>query len=162
MPRHAISFVVEGGDAQAIADAIARKKTPGSPTYGTTSVASVDVYGRPITINFFRPTESPIAAAVRIKALAGYSTQTGDAIKQAIVDYVNGVGIGGGLSGSVEWADAITAANNVGGGVTFKLTGLTLSGAGRRRLPRRGPGLQRRSVVHAGKRHPQRDLTWQT
>ncbi len=130
LPRHAISFVVEGGDAQAIADAIARKKTPGSPTYGTTSVASVDVYGRPITINFFRPTESPIAAAVRIKALAGYSTQTGDAIKQAIVDYVNGVGIGGGLSGSVEWADAITAANNVGGGVTFKLTGLTLSGPG--------------------------------
>ncbi|MNO05697.1 hypothetical protein D3C81_2271920 [compost metagenome] len=38
--------------------------------------------------------------------------------------------IGGGLSGSVEWADAITAANSVGGGVTFKLTGLTLSGPG--------------------------------
>jgi len=32
------------------------------------------------------------------------------------------------LSGSVEWADAITAANSVGGGVTFKLTGLTMTG----------------------------------
>ncbi|MGH8786839.1 MAG: baseplate J/gp47 family protein [Cupriavidus necator] len=130
IPEHSISLVVEGGDATAIAQAIANKKTPGSGTYGTTSVVVLDVYGRPITIRFYRPSNAAITATANIKALAGYSTQVGDGIKQAISDYVNGVAIGGGLSGSVEWADAITAANSVGGGVTFKLTGLTLSGPG--------------------------------
>lgn len=130
IPAHSISLVVEGGDATAIANAIAAKKTPGSGTYGTTAIVVNDVYGRPITIRFFRPTSAAITATVNVKALAGFTTQTGDSIKQAISDYVNGVAIGGGLSGSVEWADAITAANSVGGGVTFKLTGLSLSGPG--------------------------------
>lgn len=133
IPEHSISLVVEGGDSAAIAAAIANKKTPGAGTYGTTSVVVLDVYGRPITIRFYRPSNAAITSTVNIKALAGYSTQVGDAIKQAISDYVNGVAIGGGLSGSVEWADAITAANSVGGGTTFKLTALTLTGPG-------GPG----------------------
>ena len=128
LPRHSISLVIEGGDATAIANAIAVKKTPGSPTYGTTAVVVTDVYGRPITIKFFRPTAAPITSTVTLKALAGYTTQTGQQIQQAVSDYVNGVQIGGGLSGSVEWGDALTAANTVGGGVTFKLSGLTLSG----------------------------------
>ncbi|KVC71458.1 hypothetical protein WI73_11610 [Burkholderia ubonensis] len=128
LPRHSISLVIEGGDATAIANAIAVKKTPGSPTYGTTAVVVTDVYGRPITIKFFRPTAAPIAPTVTLKALAGYTTQTGQQIQQKVSDYINGVQIGGGLSGSVEWGDALTAANSVGGGVTFKLSGLTLSG----------------------------------
>nr|WP_249192049.1 baseplate J/gp47 family protein [Burkholderia ambifaria] len=128
LPRHSISLVVEGGDATAIANAIARKKTPGSPTYGTTAVVVSDIYGRPITIKFFRPAAAPTAATVTIKALAGYTSQTGQQIQQAVSDYINGVQIGGGLSGSVEWGDALTAANGVGGGVTFKLSGLTLIG----------------------------------
>lgn len=128
IPSHSISLVVDGGDAAAIANAIAVKKTPGSGTYGTTSVVATDVYGRPITIRFFRPTDAPVTVTANVKALAGYTSQTGDAIKQAVADYINGVAIGGGLSGSVEWADAITAANSVGGGVTFKLTGLSMTG----------------------------------
>ncbi|KUZ95466.1 hypothetical protein WI40_17200 [Burkholderia ubonensis] len=60
--------------------------------------------------------------------LARNTTQTGQQIQKAVSDYINGVQIGGGLSGSVEWGDALTAANSVGGGVTFKLSGLTLSG----------------------------------
>lgn len=128
IPSHSISLVVDGGDANAIANAIAVKKTPGSGTYGSTSVLTTDVYGRPITIRFFRPTDAPITVTVNLKALAGYTSNTGDDIKQAIADYINGVDIGGGLSGSVEWADAITAANSVGGGVTFKLTGLSMTG----------------------------------
>jgi uncharacterized phage protein gp47/JayE len=130
LPAHSMSLVVEGGDSTAIANAIAKKKTPGSPTYGTTSIIVQDVYGRPITINYFRPTYDSITSAVTIKALSGYTTAVGDAIKQAVSDYINGVDIGGGESGSVEWADAITAANGVGGGTRFKLTGLTLSGPG--------------------------------
>ncbi|OJB35349.1 baseplate J/gp47 family protein [Burkholderia ubonensis] len=129
IPSHSISLVVEGGDATAIANAIASKKTPGAGTYGTTAIVVTDIYGRPITIRFYRPTAAPVTVTVTLKALAGYTTQTGQQIQQAVSDYVNGVQIGGGLSGSVEWGDALTAANSVGGGVTFKLSGLTLSGA---------------------------------
>ncbi|KWH34217.1 hypothetical protein WL99_06375 [Burkholderia cepacia] len=128
IPSHSISLVVEGGDATAIANAIAAKKTPGAGTFGTTSIVVADIYGRPITISFFRPTGAPIGATVTIKALGGYTTQAGQQIQQAVSDYINGVQIGGGLSGSVEWGDALTAANSVGGGVTFKLSGLTLTG----------------------------------
>jgi uncharacterized phage protein gp47/JayE len=128
VPAHSISLVVEGGDAMAIANAIASKKTPGAGTWGTTQVAVTDIYGRPISISFYRPMAAPISATVTLKALAGYTTQTSQQIQQAVSDYVNGVQIGGGLSGSVEWGDALTAANSVGGGVTFKLSGLTLSG----------------------------------
>lgn len=128
IPSHSISMVVEGGDAMAIAQAIANKKTPGTGTYGMTSEVVTDVYGRPITINFFRPANAPISVAVTIKALAGYTSVNGDAIKQAVSDYINGVAIGGGLSGSVEWGDALTAANSVGGGVTYKMAALSLTG----------------------------------
>ncbi|MNO96950.1 hypothetical protein D3C76_886410 [compost metagenome] len=82
----------------------------------------------PITINFFRPTYRAVTAAVSIKALAGYTTAIGAALQKAVADYVNQVAIGGGASGTVEWADALTAANSIPGSTTFKLTALTLSG----------------------------------
>ncbi|MET3654100.1 baseplate J/gp47 family protein [Dyella japonica] len=135
IPSHSISMVIDGGDATAIANAIATKKTPGAGTYGTTSVSVTDIYGRPITIRFFRPTAQPITVAISLKALAGYSTTIGQAVQQAVSDYVNGVDIGGGSSGTVEWADAITAANSVPNSNTFKLTALTLTGPGGAGVP---------------------------
>ncbi|SDI53940.1 baseplate J/gp47 family protein [Pseudomonas panipatensis] len=130
IPAHSISLVVEGGDAAAIAQAIADKKTPGTGTYGTTSQTVTDVYGRPLTINFYRPTYQAITVAISLKALAGYSSNVGAAVQQAVSDYINGVAIGGGLSKAVEWADAITAANSVANSNTFKLTALTITGPG--------------------------------
>lgn len=130
IPAHSISLVVEGGDAAAIAQAIADKKTPGTGTYGTTSQAVTDVYGRPLTINFYRPTYQAMTVAISLKALAGYSSNVGAAVQQAVSDYINGVAIGGGLSKAVEWADAITAANSVANSNTFKLTALTITGPG--------------------------------
>ncbi|MBO9332918.1 hypothetical protein GHR37_27630 [Achromobacter xylosoxidans] len=130
IPAHSISLVVDGGDAIAIASAIAAKKTPGTGTYGTTTEIVTDIYGIAHPIRFFRPVAAPITAALTIRALTGYTTTTGDQIKQAIADYVNAVEIGGGLGGSVEWGDAITAANSIGGGAVYKLVSLTLSGPG--------------------------------
>lgn len=130
IPAHSISLVVEGGDAAAIAQAIADKKTPGTGTYGTTSQTVTDIYGRPLSIRFYRPTYQALTVALTLKALAGYSSVTGVAVQQAVADYINGVDIGGGLSGSVEWADAITAANSVPNNSTFKITALTLTGPG--------------------------------
>jgi len=135
IPSHSISLVIDGGDATAIANAIATKKTPGAGTYGTTSVTVTDIYGRPITINFYRPTSQAITVAISLKALAGYSTTVGQAVQQAVSDYINGVDIGGGQSGTVEWADAITAANSVPNSNTFKLTALTLTGPGGAGVP---------------------------
>lgn len=130
LPPHVISLVVEGGDATAIANAIAAKKTPGGGTYGTTTVTVTDVYGIPHPINFFRPTPQAITAVVNLKALAGYSTAVGARVQQAISDYVNSVAIGGGSAGAVEWDACIAAAKGVIGGNTFKITSLTISGPG--------------------------------
>jgi len=135
IPSHSISLVVDGGDANSIANAIAIKKTPGAGTYGTTAVTVTDIYGRPITINFYRPTSQAITVAISLKALAGYSTSVGQAVQQAVSDYINGVDIGGGSSGTVEWADAITAANSVPNSNTFKLTALALTGPGGAGVP---------------------------
>lgn len=125
-----IALVVEGGDATEIASAIAAKKGPGGGTFGATVITVLNQYGIPIDIRFGRPSYDPITAAISVKSLTGYTTSTGAAIQKAVSDYINGLNIGGGLSKGVEWADAITAANSVGGGTTYKITGLTLSGPG--------------------------------
>lgn len=128
IPEHSISLVVDGGDAVAIAEAIAAKKTPGTGTYGTTSEVVTDIYGRPETIRFFRPTDAPITVAITIKALTGYTSITGDAIKQAVSTYINSVDIGGGAPQCVEWDSSITAAKSVDNSATFKIVSLTLTG----------------------------------
>lgn len=135
IPSHSIALVVDGGDATAVANAIATKKTPGAGTFGTTSVTVTDIYGRPIVIKFYRPTTQAITVAISLKALSGYSTAVGQAVQQAVSDYINAVDIGGGASGTVEWADAITAANSVPNSNTFKLTALTLTGPGGAGVP---------------------------
>lgn len=128
IPPHSIAVIAEGGDAADIARAIAMKKTPGTGTYGNTAVTVEDIYGNPITIRFFRPIPSQVTAQVTIAPLKGYSAAVADAIVQAIVGYVASVPIGGGASQSVEWADAITAANSIPDNATFKVTGLSLAG----------------------------------
>ncbi|MDQ8034974.1 baseplate J/gp47 family protein [Bordetella genomosp. 1] len=128
LPPHTIAVVVEGGDASAIAQAIARKKTPGTGTYGTTTEQVADPYGRVMDVRFFRPTDAPVSCQITIKALPGYSTLVGEAIRQAVVDYVNAVPIGGGLGEAVEWGEALSAANAVDGSRPFRISSFTLSG----------------------------------
>lgn len=94
IPAHAISLVVEGGTTQAIAEAIAAKKTPGTATYGTTSYTTYDQYGVPNVINFFRPTAATISIEVSLTARTGYLSTTADAIKAALVAYVADLLIG--------------------------------------------------------------------
>ncbi len=94
IPAHSMAIVVEGGDAQAIGNAIASKKTPGSPTYGTTSVTTYDKYGQPNVIKCFRPTVATIGVEVTIKALQGYTTGFAAQIAQAVADLLNGLEIG--------------------------------------------------------------------
>lgn len=94
LPPHSIAVVVEGGDATAIATAIADKKTPGCYTYGTTSVFVTDSAGITHQIRFFIPTDVRISVAVTIKEGTGYTATTGIALRQAITDYINALSIG--------------------------------------------------------------------
>ncbi|WP_175788104.1 baseplate J/gp47 family protein [Burkholderia cenocepacia] len=128
LPPHSISLVVEGGDATAIASAMAVKKTPGGGTYGTTPITVLNRYGMPITMRFFRPTDAPIAVAISLRVLQGYTTATGEAIQKEVSDYINAVAIGGGTAQCVEWDSSITAAKGVVGSATFKIVTLTLTG----------------------------------
>lgn len=94
IPAHNISMVVEGGDSMAIATAIAAKKPPGTPTYGTTSETVIDTYGNVIPVNFYRPTEVPISVAITIKGLPGYNSDIGAQVVAAIAAYINALTIG--------------------------------------------------------------------
>lgn len=130
IPGNSLAVIAEGGDSTAIAQAIASKKGPGGGTYGTTTVTVLNVYSMPIAIRFFRPTYQAITVAIALKSLPGYTTAIGTSVQSAVSDYVNQVPIGGGPSKTVEWADALTAANSVQGSATFKLTSLVLTGPG--------------------------------
>lgn len=94
IPAHSIAIVVEGGDQQAIGDAIAIKKTPGTGTYGTTTVTTYDQYGLPNLINFFRPTPATIGVEVTIQALTGYTTGFADLIAAAVAASIQALEIG--------------------------------------------------------------------
>jgi len=94
IPPHSIAIVAEGGDQQAIGDAIAVKKTPGTGTYGTTAVTTVDQYGIPNLINFFRPTPATIGVEVTIQSLAGYTSGFASLIKDAVSETIKSLEIG--------------------------------------------------------------------
>jgi len=124
LPAHSFSAVVYGGVSSAIAEAIALRKTVGSQTYGTTSVAVVDQYGLTTTINYFQLALTSIYFDVTIKALPGYVASTGDAIKAALADFVNGLDIGEDVY--VSQAQAAAQLIGLGIGQTFYLTDFKL------------------------------------
>lgn len=94
VPAHSVACVVKGGVAADIADLIYRKKGPGVGTYGTTTVVIVDISGTSRNINFFIPTEKPVKVEISLHPDANYTTAIADSIKQAVVDYINGMDIG--------------------------------------------------------------------
>jgi len=128
IPSHSISLVVEGGDAVAIANAIAAKKTPGAGTYGTTTETVIDVYGIPHPIHFFRPSNVPITVEISLTALTGYISAIGVEIQKAVSDYINALAIGQ----KVMLTRIYVPANLSGSpdGATFEITALTLNGSG--------------------------------
>ena len=94
IPANSTAHVVEGGDAQEIGDTIAAKKTPGTGTYGTTTVETEDKFGVPNDINFFRPTAATIGVEITLTALAGYTTDFADLIAEAVAADINALLIG--------------------------------------------------------------------
>lgn len=96
VPGHCIALVLDGGDAQTIANTIAAMKFA-CGTYGTTTETVVDSYGIPHPINFFFVTESVIIWGVTIAPASNFSTNTIALIQASLAAWTNALGIGNGI-----------------------------------------------------------------
>ncbi len=132
IPAHGTAFVIDGGDAAAIAQAIALKKTQGSPTYGTaTQTVLVGKAQVPRQIQFFRPVEPIITYNVTVATLPGYTLDTRAAIQQALADFTNEQGIGG-SNGIIAINDTYepVLGVSIGGARPFKVKSITMARGG--------------------------------
>jgi len=125
IPGHTIALIVEGGDAQAIAETIAEKKTPGTGTFGSVVTSIIDSVGSSHLIRFQRPTDAVITVNLSIQPLAGYSAAILPSIQRALVDYLTRQAIGS----SVIYSKLFVPANlgNVGLGSTYNITAMTIA-----------------------------------
>ncbi|MFS1583638.1 MAG: baseplate J/gp47 family protein [Candidatus Arsenophonus phytopathogenicus] len=89
IPPHSIALIVDGGDVNTIAITIAQKKTPGAGTYGDTAVTVKDLYGMSPTIRFSRPKTVDVHVEITLTAFLGFTTLTGDKIRQRVSEYIN-------------------------------------------------------------------------
>ncbi|EIO4216292.1 baseplate J/gp47 family protein [Salmonella enterica subsp. enterica serovar Cerro] len=94
LPPHSISAIVDGGDVTEIARTIRGNKGQGFRTWGKTSVTVPDKYGNPHIISFSRPTDVPVYGKITLTVFAGYTSQIGVQIQQAVTDYINRLMIG--------------------------------------------------------------------
>ncbi|EKR1872643.1 baseplate J/gp47 family protein [Salmonella enterica subsp. diarizonae serovar 11:k:z53] len=94
LPPHSISAIVDGGDVTEIARTIRGNKGQGVRTWGKTSVTVPDKYGNPHIISFSRPTDVPVYGKITLSVFAGYTSQIGVQIQQAVADYINRLMIG--------------------------------------------------------------------
>lgn len=97
LPPHSIAVVAQGGLDADIAAAIQVHKTPGTQTYGTTTVPVNDSHGMPLNINFYRPTQATIGVRVTLTPLDGWSTDYEALIEQAVAAAVVAADIGGSI-----------------------------------------------------------------
>lgn len=124
VPGHSISVVVQGGDATTIAQTIEAKKSPGTGTFGSTSVTVNDPAGVPVTINFFTPpTFVPIFVSITIHPLNGFVSSTSTVVANAIVNFINNLAIGQ----KVAYNWLVGVASLIGNPLqpTFEVTALT-------------------------------------
>ena len=119
VPAHSIAVVVEGGDTNDIARAIANSKAPGIGTYGTTTVTLCDPNQVPNTINYFTLDEKQIYFKVTIQPLIGYITSTTMQILNSIVEYINEMDIG-----ETIYHNKVFAPANLQGEAAIDATGL--------------------------------------
>lgn len=129
LPPHATCMVVEGGVDTAIAQALATKKVPGSPTFGGVAVTVYDRYGMPNLIRFARTRPVAAVAVVRIRPLAGYVSTTGDAIKAGLASHMDAHKIGEEVLLSKLYTP-VNAAEPTGGVKTFDVVELLLARPG--------------------------------
>lgn len=94
VPAHSICVVVAGGANADIAAAIELHKTPGTGTYGNTTVLVYDAHGMPNNINFQRATTATISVRITLSAGVGWSTDFEALIEAAVAATINAGKIG--------------------------------------------------------------------
>nr|DAQ83245.1 MAG TPA: Baseplate J like protein [Caudoviricetes sp.] len=94
IPAHSIALVVDGGDADEIAETIYNKKSQGVATYGSTSVDHIGSLGAAYLIKFSRPKDVPVSVNVAVKPTALWMSSVEDALKERIAAYINSLAIG--------------------------------------------------------------------
>lgn len=127
LPPHSIAVVVLGGVQASVAQAIESKKSPGTTTYGTTSIIVVDPAGVPVNISFFILTQVQIYVSITIKQLAGYASTTTTEIQNDIVNFINNLPIGDTVR--YNWVLAAAGLIELPEGLTFYITALTMGTA---------------------------------
>ena len=124
IPAHTISLVVDGGDAQEIANTIYMKKGVGVGTYGTTTKTVRDTFNVSNSVSFYRPTTVKITAEIHITPSDDYISSVADEIKSRVVQYVNQLSIGDDVSISRALASVIK--NNETIDNRFEVSSITL------------------------------------
>jgi hypothetical protein len=94
LPPHSIAFVVEGGTALDVAQALFSKKTPGARFIGDTMIEIIDEFGIAQRVFFYRPIMVPITYHFELRRLPGYVVDVENKIRAAMIDWTNAVGIG--------------------------------------------------------------------
>lgn len=113
LPGNSICAVVEGGSNEAIVEALGRKKNMGVLSYGDVTLPYTNRYNTTLDISFFRPVYVPVYIQVNINPLDGYTTEVGDQIKEAIVNYFNDLRIGNNLYNSQLWEAALSVSPDI-------------------------------------------------
>lgn len=124
VPAHNIAVVIDGGDSADIANAIAQKKAPGVPTWGTTKENVTDIWGNTKPIYFSRPARVPVYADIKVRPLTGYTTEIGNGVSQAVAAYINELTIGEVLYCSRLFKPANLS--NAEGGDTYEILSLEI------------------------------------
>ena len=95
IPPHSIATVISGGTDEAIAKVIFDHKPPGIATYGSTTVDVTDAEGNIHPVSFSRAVDRIVVLYVFIRIIEEDNRADVEAsIREAISDYVNGLGIG--------------------------------------------------------------------
>ncbi len=118
IPPHSFSAVVEGATDSEVAQAIFNKKPIGIGTDGNVTVNVLDSQNVPHAIKFRRPTLINIFIEVDITPLSDYPGDGDTQVKQAIVDFANGLLIEGkryGVSDDVIYSELYIPINSVSG-----------------------------------------------
>lgn len=127
LPGHSICMVIDGGDAQVIADLIRRKKG-NAGTYGTTVMQSTDAAGIVRNIAFSRSVAVPISYALQIRKLGGYTAKTDLDVRAAVSDWTTGLGIGNSVFRDAAYLPA--KLNGAVEGMGYEIVSLAIARSG--------------------------------
>ena len=128
LPPHSFCAVVDGGDADEIAEKILYLKAPGVATAGGVEKTVTDSDGHEYTIKFSRPTATAVPITVTVKDLGGYDPSRSDAIiKAALEADINSLGIGKSWALTMGYKDIYSQFS--GSDMPFAVVGITSSAA---------------------------------